>query len=231
MEKEKTIEIKQGTFGDGSLQIRQETPKKTPVITILYRIGCVLLIILSLCFIAFNIVFDYNEIDGTSMQPTYNYPNEKEQDFAYYSSFFKHSYNDVIIAQTERLVIKRLIALEGDTFSLKKQTDGFYHIFVNDVMQDESYLLDLSHNEHLFNKIKNKYENDWVKKVDVSFNNDSLSFTIPKGYSFYLGDNRLESIDCASYGPVENERILYKVIFVVPYEENLITYWWKRIFN
>ena len=206
--------------------------KKTSPLTIFYRVFCILLIFVSICFIAFNIIFDYKNISGESMQPTYNYPNVKQEDLAFYSSHFNYSIGDVIVAKkADYNIIKRLIAMEGDTFTLKKDSDGFFHIFVNDIMQDESYLLNLDQNEHLYNTIKNSYETSWKTKMSITITENLISFIVPQDYCFYLGDNRLESYDCADYGPTLIENITHKVIFVIPYGENFITYWWKRIFS
>ena len=73
--------------------------KKSKVLTIFYRIVCVIIILICLCFIAFNIIFDYNKIDGKSMQPTYNYPNSNAHDIAYYSTFFTPIKEDIIVAK------------------------------------------------------------------------------------------------------------------------------------
>ncbi len=205
--------------------------KKLKPTTILYRIGCVLLIIISLLILAFNIVFDTNPISGESMQPTYNYPNGESQDKAYYSSLFKYERGDIIVVKKVGYsIIKRLIALEGDLVELKIQDDGFYHIFVNGQIINESYLLDPTQNEHLFETILLNFESEWLINVDVSTTSTSISFVVPKNYCFYLGDNRLNSLDCADYGPVLTENITHKVIFVVPDGVNFFVYWFRRIF-
>lgn len=206
--------------------------KKSKAFTIIYRTICVILIIVCLCFIAFNIVFDSREISGESMQPTYNYPDSNSKDKAYYSSMFNFSRGDIIVAKKNGYnVIKRAIALEGDTLEIKKEADGYFYIFVNNKKTDESYLLDLSHNEILFQTIKNTYKTDWATKVDITFSSDSLSFVIPQNHCFYLGDNRLNSLDCADYGPVQEKDITHKVIFVVPDGTSFLEYWFKRIFG
>ncbi len=213
-------------------KIQNKEHKKASVWVVLYRIGCGILIFVSLCIIAFNIVFDHNKIVGSSMQPTYNYPDVKKEDYAFYSSFFNIDRGNIIVAKNaSNLVIKRLIAIEGDKFELKKHSDSFFHIFVNDVIQDESYLLDISQNEHLYRKIKNQYEINWIIKPEITITEDSISFVIPENYCFYLGDNRLESADCADYGPVLKETVTHKVIFVVPDGTNFIAYWFRRIFS
>ena len=88
----------------------------------------------------------------------------------------------------DRQLIKRLIAVEGDQVEIK---DG--KVFVNGEELKEDY-------------IKDGYTPQGV-------NPEYSNLVVPKGYVYVLGDNRKNSRDSRSIGPIEVERITGKAIF------------------
>jgi signal peptidase I len=91
------------------------------------------------------------------------------------------------VPQEHRLLIKRLIALEGDKLEIK---DG--KVFVNGA---ESKVVDL-------------------KGVETLADNQEFgNMTIPKGYIYAMGDNRPRSNDSRVLGPIETKRITGRAIF------------------
>ncbi|HHW48884.1 MAG TPA: signal peptidase I [Clostridiaceae bacterium] len=88
----------------------------------------------------------------------------------------------------DRQLIKRLIAVEGDTVEIK---DG--KVFVNGEELKEDY-------------IKDGYT---PQGINPQFNN----LVVPKGHVYVLGDNRKNSRDSRSIGPIAVERITGKAIF------------------
>lgn len=91
------------------------------------------------------------------------------------------------VPEEGRLLIKRLIALEGDKLEIK---DG--KVFING---EESKVVNLKGVETLPGK--------------EGYNN----FTIPAGYIFAMGDNRTHSNDSRELGPIEAKRVTGRAIF------------------
>jgi signal peptidase I len=103
----------------------------------------------------------------------------------------KLNHGDIIVfydTNEDRQLIKRLIAVEGDLVEIK---DG--KVFVNGEELKEDY-------------IKDGYTPQGV-------NPKYSKLVVPKGHVYVLGDNRKNSRDSRSIGPIEVERITGKAIF------------------
>lgn len=106
-------------------------------------------------------------------------------------------YRDIVVIDTfkekNRLIIKRVIAIAGDTFEIENNK-----VLLNDKELDEEYT----------NMGKDtKYEN--FSKI-----------TIPQGKIFVMGDNRKDSADSRVYGLFDcNEQIIGKIMVgLVPFK-------------
>ena len=86
--------------------------------------------------------------------------------------------------RTNRL-IKRVIAVEGDKIDIR---DG--NVYINDEMLNEPY----------------------VKGITPGMEK-SYPYVVPEGYVFVMGDNRENSLDSRSFGPVSINSIEGKAIF------------------
>jgi signal peptidase I len=88
--------------------------------------------------------------------------------------------------RTNRL-IKRVVAVAGDKVDI---SDG--NLYINDVLQNEPY----------------------VKGITPGL---SLSYplTVPEGHVFVMGDNRENSMDSRSFGPISIDSIEGKAVFRV----------------
>jgi len=88
----------------------------------------------------------------------------------------KVNYDDVIIfyrPDEERYLVKRVIGLEGDKIEIKySYDDSLYHVYRNGEVLSEEYI-----------------------KEPMDRNYTELSVTVPQGKVFFLGDNRLKSLD------------------------------------
>jgi signal peptidase I len=82
--------------------------------------------------------------------------------------------------------IKRCIAVEGQTVELKGT-----HLFIDGLEEQESYA---------------KYERGGIR--------DFGPYTVSKGYIFCLGDNRDNSADSRSWGPVDKKLLRGKALFI-----------------
>ena len=194
-------------------------------------------VVICLCVTMFNIYLSPADVVGRSMQPTYNsqYVDiNSPTDTAYYSQFVKPKRGDVVVVtlseseQGKVYGIKRLIALGGDVVEFINN-----QLYINGEIVEEEYIQDISINSttmaNICASVSSAYKNwNMYNYNEQNFNHGYVKFEIPKGYFFYLGDNRSVSADCSVDGPQPMEKLLAKILFVVPYNQNLITYFWSE---
>lgn len=160
-------------------------------------------------------VYFYTGVEGLSMKPTINasaQDSRQAYDHVYVNTYQKGTYNDIIVIEhTNRFnetkkVIKRLIAMGGDTVTIDNNDPYRTKVYVNGVLLEENYL-DLTMNSKF-----------------GGFSSIETTITVPKGYIFYMGDNRNGSEDCRAY--YYNEvpfcekvsNIVGRVDYIVPYD-------------
>ena len=207
-----------------------------------------LTIIFCLSIALFNASFSVAEVSGRSMMPTLNYELDKT-DLVYYSSWFKPTNGDIIIVNpldSKNDWIKRLIAVGGDTLSFGDiDNTGECYIYLNGERLEEDYLFSQMINRDCVNRFKNMIK-DCIEKKDspneqtllkyewLSQNDDGeWQINLPNDYCVYLGDNRegSNSYDCSFFGPQKTSTIIGKVMIVVPYGYDLITYISAKFFG
>lgn len=133
-------------------------------------------------------------VDGVSMMPNY-----KDNDFVIVDKmsykFREPKYGEVIVFKpninNDVSYIKRIIGLPGDKIEIKTG-----HIYVNSTEVKEPYL----------NGDQTFIEN----KIDYLF-----SKTLSTDEYFVLGDNRNNSQDSRSIGPIDRENITGRVFIVI----------------
>lgn len=93
--------------------------------------------------------------------------------------------------RTNRL-IKRVIAVEGDKVDIR---DG--QVYINDILLDEQYV------------------KGFTPQMEMNY-----PFVVPEGHVFVMGDNRENSLDSRSFGPIPMNSIEGKAIFrVYPFSQ------------
>lgn len=132
-------------------------------------------------------------VSGSSMEPTLH-----EADRLVLSSFcYTPERGDIIVSSQpnskERLLIKRIIAIEGDVINIDWRTGN---IMINGEIIEEDFVDDTYFNT-------------------LSDSKDKFPMTIPEGYSFVMGDNRLVSWDSRyeEVGLIRNDYIMGSVAF------------------
>ena len=211
---------------------------------------CVCIII---CFgvVIFNSIFFPAVVSGSSMVPTLNpdfATNSTHQDMVYASNYYTVNKGDIIIVDLpgfENDGIKRLIALGGDNVSFgdiykndedsiyingeklvevgylkKDNTDcvnGFKHMMRECVESGEDY----------YSGSRLVLKRDWV----TTNSEGKYQISLPQDYCIFLGDNRPNSYDCSEIGPQKISSIHAKVVMIIPYGYNLLTYLSCKLFG
>jgi signal peptidase I len=93
-------------------------------------------------------------------------------------------------------LIKRVIALARDTIEIKD-----CKVFVNNALVDEPYL--------------NKEDVAQVSPADRCRVSDLAKQTIPEDKIFVMGDNRPESFDSRSFGPISKSLVVGRAFAIV----------------
>ena len=175
---------------DDSIQIKQ--PKESKVGSIIVSVlASVMIFLMAVVIILNTFVFIMVEVQGESMQPTLY-----TGDCLVANKNSKLDYSDIIVVDAgDKLLIKRVIALGGDTI-----------------------MLDLEGNVLL----KKQGQKDFVLLDETSYLGDGVITTVPPDSEncwelkanqvFYMGDNRGNSADCRDTGPCD----ISKVKGVVP---------------
>ena len=152
---------------------------------LLLFIGKIIVILDFICIFIFTPSF----VVGSSMVPTY-----KNGDFTIASNlFFDLEDDDIIIFVSPNgdkdFYVKRIIASPSDEVEIKK-VGAYYHFYVNGNDKDD---------------FKSGYPEELINKYGESFK-------VPKNKYFVMGDNRSNSNDSRTFGLIDKDRILGKVI-------------------
>lgn len=120
-------------------------------------------------YILFHVILGVAIVNGNSMVPTFH----NGDILIIRKVLIEPNVQDIIIALPTTYsdnVIKRVIAIPGDTIDINEETNT---VIVNGNPIDEPYLSETQ-----------------TKQGDIQ-----LPLTVPDGYVFVMGDNRMESLD------------------------------------
>lgn len=147
-----------------------------------------------LVFLVINVFVGVNRVYGESMAPNYH-----SGEFAILNKFFytEPQRGDVVVFKSEipdnsslfgsnKRLIKRVIALPGENIGIK---DG--KVYVNGRELEEEYL------------------------PEGLYTEGDISYDIPEGYYWCMGDNRPNSADSRVLGPISFDDFIGQVVFTV----------------
>ena len=142
-------------------------------------------VVIAIAIIVATSFFKVLQVNGSSMEP-----NLQEGELLITSKFFKYKKGDMVaFYYNDKILIKRVIAIEGDVLSM--DDDG--SVTVNGTRLQEDYVKELDYG-----------------KCDITF-----PFMVPENSVFILGDNRKFSLDSrsSSIGCILNDNIIGKIKF------------------
>lgn len=143
------------------------------------------LLLLFLVFLVFRFIIGVSLVSGNSMLPTYT--NRQPVIYSRLNKNFNRGDVVSIRVPSGDYYIKRIIAVEGDTISIK---DG--GVFINGTLIDEPYI---------------------QGKTFLSQGHVEYPYTLEDNQVFVMGDNREASIDSRSFGAINTRQIKGKILF------------------
>lgn len=171
---------------------------KERVLKIISNVLLVLVIVLTCLFSVKKIFYFEIEVVGSSMVTTLN---DGEIGLASKITYVKEiERNDIIIFKRDnKEIIKRVIGKPLDKIGINENG-----VYVNNQLIDESYLTK---------------ENKEGTYLLLGIYNE---ITLKEDEYFVLGDNRIDSLDSRSYGPIKEENIIGKLVVIYPSKDNSI---------
>ncbi len=174
------------------------------IYTVLHDIVSILAVII----VGFVFLARLVGVSGSSMYPTLVGAQESSESMGDYlvlrSNFLSASYRqgDIVVAcvpsfDDGKPIVKRVVAVGGQTVRFETGEDGWQHVYVDGALQSEAFI-----NEPM--EIKGPYGNGY-------------SVTVPEGCYFIMGDNRNNSTDSRyeDVGMVDERYIVGKALWII----------------
>lgn len=143
-----------------------------------------------------SFVFRHSIVEGDSMNTTL-----ADGDHLIISDlFYTPDYGDIIVFEDyttslHKAVVKRVIALPGDTVEVSLDGEGNVIVYLNGQLLEEDYAYN-------------------AKDCNIDTSGFNKPITLSEGEIFVMGDNRYHSLDSRSFsiGPISTDAILGRVV-------------------
>ena len=209
METNESVELDAKAVGTQKKNKKKDNPFEPKgfagsIYVMLHDMVAILAVIVIVLLLAARLV----GVSGSSMYPTLVGARESEEakgDYLILRSNFisaEFAQGDIVVAsvpsfQDGKPIVKRVVAVGGQTVSFRMGDDSFLHVYVDGVLQSEAYI-----NEPM--EVR-------------SGAGDGFTATVPAGCYFLMGDNRNNSTDSryADVGMVDGRYILGKALWLV----------------
>ncbi|MCK9574362.1 MAG: signal peptidase I [Clostridia bacterium] len=183
----------------------------------------------------FSSIYTLSTVIGPSMKPTLNITGSNNSDVVYVNGNSNVMHGDIaVIEKTTYYVIKRVIALPGDTINIVEDENWngvnvnlHYRVLLNGELLDESGYLNFAlSTTNLYEHFEsfNNYKIENASRV-----NADGSITIGNNEIFIMGDNRTDSEDSSDNGPYDLSKLLGKVEIIIRYQTGMIEHYNQKI--
>lgn len=158
-----------------------------------------ILVCIFIVFLLTSFLFKPVKVDGLSMYPTLD---DGEYGFSFVLGALLGDFNrfDVVIVQSDddKLLVKRIIALPGETIEYKDDILYIDGEIVEETFLDEEYVA-----------------SQLVEENSEYFTNDFGPYTLGEDEYFVLGDNRLRSYDSRHLGAFDESQLISKSLLIL----------------
>ena len=212
--------------------------KKKPNKFLKFLINFVFILLLLVCIgvFVFKLVYVETAVLGASMYPTLN--STEYNDSVLINTKEKGTVGDIVVVDSLKAdisvehtyIIKRIIAKENERVDLRFDNDQMY-IYIDGVKLEENYTTTPAYiNRGSTPYIYNAFQNYLITNSEnIDYNENGL--LIPSGCVFVMGDNRQNSTDSASFGPVSVDSILGRVDVIIHHGESMLGNFFQYLFN
>ena len=201
---------------NGGEEIREDAPSPAPrgggirLVRSLFDYVEIVAITFCVVLLATLFLFRHAIVDGDSMKNTLN----DREHLIISGAFYTPEVGDIVVFEHEDSegaapLVKRVIAVAGQTVEIRASG-----VWVDGVRLQESYAFEggsiLGITDYLTFMQRHTYMSPTVENGEEVYR-----WVVEDGYVFVMGDNRFNSLDSRTFGPIREESILGQVLLRV----------------